>query len=102
MPVFGGSKGKEWKLSLEDLKNMFDKQLEGIKKLEYDILDVKITCWHDDYGQNLTSRVRFHVRRGRTYQFVVDGWGGDEGDIAGRLVVKKRKPFTRGRKWWQW
>ena len=57
---------------------------------------------NDDYGQNLTSRVRFHVRRGRTYQFVVDGWGGDEGDIAGRLVVKKRKPFTRGRKWWQW
>ena len=57
---------------------------------------------NDDYGQNLTSRVRFNVRRGRTYQFVVDGWGGDEGDIAGRLVVKKRKPFTRGRKWWQW
>jgi hypothetical protein len=57
---------------------------------------------NDDYGSHLTSRVRFHVRRGRTYQFVVDGWGGDEGDIAGRLVVKKRKPFTRGRKWWQW
>lgn len=58
MPVFGGSKGKEWKLSLQDLKNMFDKQLEGIKKLEYDILDVKITCWHDDYGQNFKDNVK--------------------------------------------
>ena len=52
MPVFGGTKGKEWTLSLNDLKKMFDKQLEAIKKLEYDILDVKITRWHDDYGQN--------------------------------------------------
>ena len=58
MPVFGGSKGKEWKLSLEDLKKMFDKQLEGIKKLDYDILDVKITCWHDDYGQNFKDNVK--------------------------------------------
>ena len=52
MPVFGGTKGKEWTLSLNDLKKMFDKQLEAIKKLDYDILDVKITRWHDDYGQN--------------------------------------------------
>lgn len=57
---------------------------------------------NDDYGRHLTSRVRFHVRRGRAYHFVVDGWGGDEGEIAGRLIVKKRKPFKRSRKWWQW
>ena len=56
----------------------------------------------DDGGGKLTSRVRFNVRKGRTYHFAVDGWGGAEGDIAGRLVVKKRKPFNRSRKWWQW
>ena len=58
MPVFGGTKGKEWTLSLEDLKNMFDKHLEGIKKLDYDILDVKITRWHDDYGQMFKDHVK--------------------------------------------
>ena len=58
MPIFGGTKGKEWKLSLEDLKVMFDKHLEGIKKLDYDILDVKITRWHDDYGQMFKENVK--------------------------------------------
>lgn len=30
---------------------MFHKYLEDIKYLDYDILDVKKTKWHDDYGQ---------------------------------------------------
>ena len=51
MPVFGGTRGQEWKNNLQDLKKMFDKYLDGIKGLDYDILDVKITKWHDDYGQ---------------------------------------------------
>jgi hypothetical protein len=48
--------------------------------------------------------VRFNVRRGRTYHIAVDGWRGAEGNIEGRLVVKKRKPFRRTprRPWWQW
>ena len=58
MPVFGGTKGKEWTQSLEGLKKMFDTHLEGIKKLEYDILDVKITRWHDDYGQMFKDHVK--------------------------------------------
>ena len=57
----------------------------------------------DDGGGKLTSRCRFNVRRGRVYHFAVDGWGGAEGDINGRLVVRKRKPFSRrDRKWWEW
>jgi subtilisin family serine protease len=58
----------------------------------------------DDSGGRLTSRVRFNVRRGRTYHIAVDGWRGAEGNIEGRLVVKKRKPFrrNRSRRWWQW
>ncbi len=58
----------------------------------------------DDSGGRLTSRVRFNVRRGQTYHIAVDGWRGAEGNIEGRLVVKKRKPFQRGRKgrWWDW
>lgn len=58
MPIFGGTKGKEWTLSLEDLKKMFDKHLESIRKLDYDILDVKNTRWHEDYGQNFKDQVK--------------------------------------------
>ncbi len=65
--------------------------LTGLKRVARD----------DDSGGKLTSRVRFNVRKGRNYQFVVDGWGGDEGEIMGRLVVKKRKPFSRSKKWWR-
>ena len=56
----------------------------------------------DDSGGKLTSRVRFNVRKGRAYQFVIDGWNGAEGEIDGRLVVKKRKPFNRNKQWWRW
>jgi dynein heavy chain len=34
-----------------ELKRNFVKNLQNIKNLNYDILDVKITKWHDDYGQ---------------------------------------------------
>ena len=56
----------------------------------------------DDSGGRLTSRVRFNVRRGQTYHIAVDGWRGAEGNIDGRLVLKKRKPFRRSPKnrWW--
>ena len=51
LPKFGGSKGPEIKKNLDELQNMFQKYLEDIKYLDYDILDVKKTKWHDDYGQ---------------------------------------------------
>lgn len=50
MPSFGGSKGPEIKKNLLELEELFAKNLLEIKKLDYDILDVKITRWHDDYG----------------------------------------------------
>lgn len=37
---------------------MFDRYLEKIKALDYDILDVKITKWHDDYGQTFKEEVK--------------------------------------------
>ena len=58
MPIFGGTKGKEWTVSLLDLQKMFEKYLQGIKDLKYDILDVKITHWHDDYGQVFKEEVK--------------------------------------------
>lgn len=51
LPKFGGSKGPEIKKNLDELQGMFQRYLEDIKDLDYDILDVKKTKWHDDYGQ---------------------------------------------------
>ena len=51
MPVFGGVGGPGYTENLLELERMFAKHLQNIKDLNYDILDVKITRWHDDYGQ---------------------------------------------------
>ena len=58
MPIFGGSRRQELTHSLNGLKVMFDKDLDNIKQLKYDILDVKITRWHDDYGQLFKDHVK--------------------------------------------
>jgi len=58
MPVFAGTKGNEWTNSLENLKTMFDKHLNKIKALEYDILDVKNTKWHEHYGTLFKEEVK--------------------------------------------
>lgn len=58
MPVFGGTKGKEWTHNLEGLQTMFEKNLQSIKDLKYDILEVKETRWHDDYGQVFKDQVK--------------------------------------------
>jgi dynein heavy chain len=58
MPIFGSTKGKEYQLNLEDLKLRFDVSLRTIENLDYDILDVKQTKWHDDFGQNFKEEVK--------------------------------------------
>jgi hypothetical protein len=37
---------------------MFEKYLDNIKRLDYDILDVKNTKWHDDYGQVFKEQIK--------------------------------------------
>jgi dynein heavy chain len=58
MPVFGGTKGPEYTENLLELENMFKKNLESIQNLDYDILDVKITKWHDHYGQTFKEQCK--------------------------------------------
>jgi len=58
MPVFGGSKGPEITTNLIELENLFEKNLQNIKNLDYDFLDVKITKWHDDYGQVFKEKIK--------------------------------------------
>lgn len=58
MPIFGGTRGSEWTTSLNELKMEFTRYLQRIKDLNYDILDFKITKWHDDYGQTFKEQVK--------------------------------------------
>jgi dynein heavy chain len=37
---------------------MFEKYLQSIRNLQYDILDVKMTKWHDDYGQVFKEQIK--------------------------------------------
>ena len=51
MPVFGGTKGPEIVVLLEEIKVSFRKHLEKIRNSDKNtILDVKSTKWHDDYN----------------------------------------------------
>ena len=51
MPHFGGTKGPEITDNLMELQTIFEKNLGKIRELDYEILDVKRTNWHDDFGQ---------------------------------------------------
>lgn len=58
MPVFAGTKGPEITQNLIELEGIFEKNLQNIKNLGYDFLDVKITKWHDDYGQVFKEKIK--------------------------------------------
>jgi len=50
LPEFGGTKGSEITKALLDIEASFETQIERLRRLEYDILDVKTSKWHDDYN----------------------------------------------------
>ena len=50
LPVFGGAKGGEVAAQLLAIQASFEKHVATLRSLNYDILDVKATRWHDDYN----------------------------------------------------
>lgn len=50
MPTFSGARGEEISKSLTRIQTSFQRILNNISALKYDILDVKATRWHDDYN----------------------------------------------------
>jgi dynein heavy chain len=50
LPSFGGTKGPEIRKNLLKNEDQFKKLIEKLRNLDYDILDVKATRWHDDYN----------------------------------------------------
>lgn len=58
MPKFGGVMGETYAKNLLDLEKDFFRYIQNIKNLKYDILNVKITKWHDDYGQGFKEQIK--------------------------------------------
>ena len=50
LPVFGGARGAEVSSQLLAIQTTFEKHVATLRALNYDILDVKATRWHDDYN----------------------------------------------------
>lgn len=48
--MFGGSRGPEITKSLKDIESSFAKLVQSLHSLDYNILDVKSTRWHDDFN----------------------------------------------------
>eukprot|EP01035_Chromulina_nebulosa_P017108 gene17108-22622_t len=49
LPKFGGTKSQEIIDGILGIQVSFESRIEKLKKLDYDILDVRISKWHDDY-----------------------------------------------------
>ncbi|KAG9397278.1 Dynein heavy chain and region D6 of dynein motor [Carpediemonas membranifera] len=47
---FGGARGSEIRRALSDIERKYIKHLDRIKHLEYHLLDVKRTGWHEDFA----------------------------------------------------
>lgn len=50
LPVFGGCRGPDIEKSLYEIEDAFEKYIDRLRRLDYDIMDVKATKWHDDYN----------------------------------------------------
>ncbi|RQM24639.1 hypothetical protein B5M09_005107 [Aphanomyces astaci] len=50
LPCFGGNRGQEIVKSLMGIETQFHQHIDRLRRLEYDILDVKITFWHTDFN----------------------------------------------------
>lgn len=51
MPHFAGQRGPEIIRALQEIENVFNKNLTALSHVRLSILDVKATSWHDDYNR---------------------------------------------------
>lgn len=50
IPHFGGTKAQEIVDGISGIQESFEHHVDRLRKLDYDILDVKVSRWHDDYS----------------------------------------------------
>ena len=51
LPHFGGTRGREITENIKEIERSFNKQIDRIRTLQYNILDVKNTNFHTDYNK---------------------------------------------------
>jgi dynein heavy chain len=49
VPQFGGTKAQEIVDGIEGIQFSFEQHVDRLRKLDYDVLDVRVSRWHDDY-----------------------------------------------------
>jgi dynein heavy chain len=50
-PVFAGTKGPEIAQTMSEIENDFVELVDSLRGLDYHLMDIKATSWHDDYNQ---------------------------------------------------
>eukprot|EP00762_Andalucia_godoyi_P004499 ANDGO_05184.mRNA.1 Dynein-1-beta heavy chain len=97
MPVFGGSKGPEIQKSLFDIQKAFEKQILTLRSLPYDILDVKATKWHDDYGVYKNGIKDLEVMFQNVISYAFDGITTVAGgvDLLEAFTLLARREFVK-------
>lgn len=50
VPQFGGTKAQEIVDGINGIEESFEHHIDRLRKLDYDVLDVKVSRWHDDYN----------------------------------------------------
>eukprot|EP01042_Synura_sphagnicola_P000546 gene546-588_t len=50
LPKFGGTKAQETVDGIIGIQLSFEQQIDRLRRLKYDVLDVKDSSWHDDYN----------------------------------------------------
>ena len=49
VPHFGGTKAQEIVSGIRGIQVSFEQHVDRLRKLDYDMLDVRVSRWHDDY-----------------------------------------------------
>ncbi|CAM9297171.1 unnamed protein product, partial [Ectocarpus sp. 12 AP-2014] len=50
LPEFGGTRGQEITKALLGIQDSFEAQIDKLRNLDYTVLDVTTSRWHDDYN----------------------------------------------------
>lgn len=62
LPQFGGTRGQEITKALLGIQGSFEGQIARLRGLDYEVLDVKTSRWHDDYNYFKNSVKDLEVR----------------------------------------
>jgi hypothetical protein len=64
LPEFGATRGQDISKGILGIEASFEGQIDKLRRLDYDILDVKTSRWHDDYNVFKNAVKDLEVRNG--------------------------------------